>query len=55
MKIYNMPASLMGRFVVFRLVGSDAWYFGDWYSYEKALEVAVKIGGQIIPVDEVTR
>jgi hypothetical protein len=53
MKIYNMPEGGVRRFVVFRLVDGDAWFYGDWASYEKALEVAVKVDGQVIPADEV--
>lgn len=53
MKINNMPEKPMGRFVVFRLVDGEAWYYGDFYNYDKALEVAVKIDGQIIPTEYV--
>jgi hypothetical protein len=48
-----MPENPMGRFVVFRLVNDDGWYYGDWFNYENALEVAVKINGQIIPTEYV--
>lgn len=48
-----MPEGGVRRFVVFRLVDGDAWFYGDWTSYEKALEVAVKVGGQIAPAGEV--
>ena len=53
MKIYNLPEGGVRRFVVFRLVDGDAWFYGDWTSYEKALDVAVKVGGQIAPAGEV--
>lgn len=56
MKIYNLPEwAWERRFIVFRLVEGDAWFFDAWDAYEKALKQAVEIGGQVIPVGEVAR
>lgn len=53
MKIYNVPEDQTRRFVVFRLVDGDAWFYGAWDVYEKALSAAMTCGGQIIPASEV--
>lgn len=53
MKIYNVPEDQRRRFVVFRLVDGDAWFYGAWDVYEKALSAAMTCGGQIIPATEV--
>lgn len=52
MKIYNMPEQAR-RYVVFRLVDGDAWFYGSWDDYPKALAAAVTCGGQVIPAGEV--
>ena len=54
MIIYNLPEwARKKRFIVFRLVEGDAWFFDAWDAYEKALKQAVEIDGQVIPVGEV--
>jgi len=40
------------RFIVFRMVDGEAWYYDSWTNYEKALQQAVLVGGQVIPVWE---
>ncbi|MBQ1789611.1 MAG: HNH endonuclease [Oscillospiraceae bacterium] len=54
MKIRNLAEYAKdNRFVVFRMVDGEAWYYDSWADYEKALAQAIEIGGQVAPVDEV--
>ena len=41
------------KFITFRFVEGDAWYYGAWDDYEKAVDQAIEIGGHVIPIEEV--
>ena len=53
MKICNLPKGPIKRYVVFRLVNGEAWYYGDWDDYGKAEAAAMEIRGLLIPADGV--
>lgn len=54
MKINNTPEWAKARkYIVFRIVSGVAWFYDAWLIYSKALEQALEIDGQIIPVKEV--
>lgn len=37
------------KYIVFRIINGEAWYYDSWDDHIKALEQAVEIGGQFIP------
>lgn len=54
MKINNMSEYGRGKkFIVFREHDGENWYYGAWDDFDKALNEAVEIGGQVVPVDMV--
>ena len=54
MIIKNMNDYARGKkFVVFRYVGGEAWYYDAWDDHIKALEQALEIDGQFIPTEYV--
>lgn len=54
MIVNNMSESARKyRYIVFRMVDGEAWYYGAWNDHERALEQALEIDGQFVPVEEV--
>ena len=54
MKINNMPEWARTRkYITFRIVSGVAWFYDAWTNYARALEQAIEIDGQIIPIEEV--
>lgn len=52
MKINNMPEwAATKKYIVFRIVSGVAWFYDGWNDYPKALEQALEIDGQIIPIE----
>ena len=55
MKINNMDKDAKKKkYIVFRMVDGEAWYYDSWDDHLKALEQAVEIGGQFIPSCDAT-
>lgn len=54
--VKNVPLSLIVQdenFMVARLVDTELWYYGFYYTMEKALEVAQELGnGLVFEVDQ---
>lgn len=54
MKINNLfDCSKARKFIVFRVVGGENWFYDAWDEYDRALAQAVEIGGQVAPVEAV--
>ncbi len=54
MKINNMPEwSKMSKYVVFRIVDGDNWFYDAWDNFDRALKQAVEIEGQVAPIEAV--
>lgn len=54
MKINNMDKHAKGRkYVVFRVVNGENWYYDAWDDFDRALAQAVEIGGQVAPTEAV--
>lgn len=54
MKINNLDVSALEmKYVVFTRSDGENWYYGAWNDFDRALAVAVKIGGQVAPVEAV--
>lgn len=43
------------KYVVFRMVNGEAWYYAAWDNYDKALNQALEEGGQVAPISEVKK
>jgi hypothetical protein len=41
------------KYITFRIVSGVAWFYDAWTNYARALEQALEIDGQIIPIEEV--
>lgn len=41
------------KYIVFRVVDGVNWYYGSWNEYDKALNQALEVDGQVAPVSEV--
>lgn len=55
MKINNIPEWAKNKdYIVFRMVDGEAWFYDAWKDYKSALEVALEVGGQIVPIEEVS-
>lgn len=39
------------KYIVARRVGEELWFWGAWNDYERANEVALEIGGEVIKND----
>jgi hypothetical protein len=49
--VKNVPMDVK-RFVVARIVGREAWFWGSWDDENKAREVASEIGGVVVDAEE---
>lgn len=53
-KVNNVSAwAKESKFIVFRVVEGQNWFYDAWNDFEKALKQAVEIGGQVVPVEMV--
>jgi hypothetical protein len=53
-KINNLPDTAKNRkYIVFRYVDDEAWFYDAWDDHTKALAQAVEINGQFIPTEYV--
>jgi len=53
-RINNMSESARKyKYIVFRMVDGEFWYYGAWNDHLKALHQALEIGGQFVPIEEV--
>jgi hypothetical protein len=48
MTINNMPKDTVERYIVARRVNGDLWFWGAWNDRNRANEVALEIGGEVI-------
>lgn len=54
MKINNMPEwSKTRKYVVFRIVDGDNWFYDAWDDFDRVLKQAVEIEGQFAPIEAV--
>lgn len=48
MTINNMPKDTTEKYIVARRVDGDLWFWGAWNDRNRANEVAMEIGGEVI-------
>ena len=48
MTINNMPKNTEEKYIVARRVDGDLWFWGAWNDRNRANEVAMEIGGEVI-------
>lgn len=54
MKINNMDDyAKTKKYIVFRIVDGENWFYDAWDDFEKALKQAVEEGGQVAPMEAV--
>ena len=54
MKINNlMDYAKARKFIVFNVVDGKNWFFDAWDTYDRALQQALEVGGQVAPVEVV--
>ena len=54
MKVNNLPADAHDhKYLTFRYVNDEAWFYGAWDTYDQAFKQAREIRGYIIPIEEV--
>ena len=54
MRIRNLPEyALAYKYVVYREVGGECWFYGAYNSVMKAADVAAEVGGKVIETEEV--
>lgn len=54
MKINNMPDLANGKkYIVFRTVDGEAWFYGAWDDAKKAIDVACEVDGKVILASKV--
>jgi hypothetical protein len=41
------------KYITFRIASGVAWFYDAWTNYARALEQALEINGQIVPIEEV--
>jgi len=53
-KVNNVPEmSKDRRFIVFRVVDGENWFYDAWDDFDRALKQAIEIEGQVAPIEAV--
>lgn len=47
MKINGMPANTE-RWIVYRTIDGENWFWGSWHDLDKAMTAAVDIDGEVV-------
>lgn len=48
MNIHNIPAYAYDyRYIVYRVVDGDRWFWGAWNDRDAALQAAAEVGGEV--------
>ena len=54
MKINNLDNyARCKKYIVFRVVDGDNWFYDAWNDFDKALNQAIEIDGQVAPIEAV--
>ena len=54
MKVNNVPEMSKNRkFIVFRVVDGENWFYDAWDDFDRALKLAIEIEGQVAPIEAV--
>ncbi len=54
MKINNMDDYARGKkFIVFRVVEGENWFYDAWDDFDRALNQAIEVEGQVAPIEAV--